>query len=421
MNRNKLTQCAYAILTGFGTIALSVLFFFLVYQFSALKSFTGQIFSILAPFLYGSVIAYLLKPVCNSYEDFFRRHLPAKQKKAAAGLAVAASLLSGLLLLALLLLLILPQLLNSILQLATTLPGEIKNFLIWISQYLKNSPELLKTIEQAYQSISLELETWIQTSLLPSITSLMGSMGLMALRTVKMLFNLVIGFIVAIYLLSSRKIFARQSKMVLYSIFPRNWSDKIYEEILFADKMFGGFIVGKLIDSLIIGVLCYLCLTPFHVNNTLLISVIIGVTNVVPFFGPFIGAIPSALLILIEQPSQTIWFILFIFVLQQFDGNILGPKILGDNTGLSSIWVLFAILLFGGLWGFVGMVIAVPLFAVIYDVVRRLVARGLRHHCCEDMLAGYRRRPSMVPNDSSCPAPAIHADTPSDEETETPD
>ena len=396
MNRDKLSHCLLTILTGFGTIALSVLFFFLIYQFPVIRGFGNQLLDILAPFVYGGVIAYLLKPLCNSYEDFFTRHLNEKHRSAASGMAVALSMLTGLALMALLMLLIMPQLLDSILHLAKTLPGEIKGFVIWVSQYLENSPELLHTLDQAYRSISIELENWIQSSLLPSITSLMGSVGLMALRTVNVLFDLIIGCIVAIYLLSSRRIFARQGKLVLYSLCKRSWADKIFEEILYADKMFGGFIVGKLIDSLIIGILCYLCMTPFNVNNSLLISVIIGVTNVIPFFGPFIGAIPSVLLILIEQPTKAIWFALFIFVLQQFDGNILGPKILGDNTGLSSIWVLFSILLFGGLWGFVGMIIAVPLFAVIYDVLRRLVVRGLRRHRCEDMLEGYQARPPVV-------------------------
>ncbi len=405
MNQKKLSRCVYTILTGFGTIALSVLFFFIIYEFPALKRFFAQLLDILAPFIYGSVIAYLLKPLCNSYEAFFQRKLIARHKKMASAFAVAASVITGLLLLALLSLLIMPQLLDSILSLAYTLPDEIRNFVTWISQYLENSPELLQSIQQAYQSISRELEVWIQTSLLPSITSLMGSVGLMALRTLNVLLDLVIGLIVAIYLLISRKNFARQGKMVLYSIFKRSWADIIYEEILYTDKMFGGFLIGKAIDSLIIGVLCYFCLTPFNINNALLISVIIGVTNVIPFFGPFIGAIPSVLLILIEQPSKAIWFTLFIFVLQQFDGNILGPKILGQNTGLSSIWVLFSILLFGGLWGFVGMIIAVPLFAVIYDVLRRLVARGLRHNQCDDLLVGYHRRPSM----QSCTAPSAPA------------
>lgn len=416
MNRKKLTRCAYTILTGFGTIALSVLFFFLIYQFPVIKGFFGQIFDILAPFLYGGVIAYLLRPMCNCYENFFKKHLHNQHQKTAENLAVTASLISGLLLVGMLLLLILPQLLNSLLTLAQTLPGEMKNFVIWVSQYLENSPDILAWLDRFYRSISIELETWIQSSLLPSLTSLMGSVGLMAMRTVNVFLDVVIGIIVAIYLLSSRKKFARQSKMILYSICNRSWADKILEEIMYADKMFGGFVVGKLIDSLIIGLLCYFCMTPFHVNNTLLISVIIGVTNVIPFFGPFIGAIPATFLILIEQPTKAIWFALFILVLQQFDGNILGPKILGDNTGLSSIWVLFSILLFGGLWGFVGMIIAVPLFAVIYDVLRRLVARGLRRNHCDDFLIGFKRRPSMLATAEPIAAPAPAGKTDSAEE-----
>ena len=416
MNREKLLRCFTAMLTGFGTIALSVLFFFFIYKFSTLSALFDQIMDILAPFVYGAVIAYLLKPLCNSYEDSLRRHLPAKQKKMASGLAVTASMITGLALLALVLGLILPQLIDSILSLAKSLPGEVRSFVAWVSQYLENSPELLESLDKIYQALSRELENWIQSSLLPSLTSLMGSAGAMAMRTFNVVWDLVIGIIVAVYLLASRKLFARQSKMVLYSVFKRSWADKILEETMFADKMFGGFIVGKLIDSLIIGLLCYFCMSPFNVNNTLLISVIIGITNIIPFFGPFIGAIPATLLILIENPSQALWFVLFIFVLQQFDGNILGPKILGDNTGLSSFWVLFSILLFGGLWGFVGMIIAVPLFAVLYDIVRRLVARGLRRHRCDDMLTDYRGRGSMLYPDKTVSASVTAPAQPDPEE-----
>ena len=151
-------------------------------------------------------------------------------------------------------------------------------------------------------------------------------------------------------------------------------------EVLYADKMFGGFINGKILDSAIIGVLCYIACLIFKFPSALLVSVIIGVTNVIPFFGPFIGAIPATLLILIQNPIKALWFVLFVLVLQQVDGNIIGPKILGNTTGLSSFWVLFAILLFGGLWGFVGMIIGVPLFAVIYDVLKKFVFHGLRRN-----------------------------------------
>ena len=153
----------------------------------------------------------------------------------------------------------------------------------------------------------------------------------------------------------------------------------LLSEVAFVDRMFGGFIDGKILDSAIIGVLCYIGCVIFRFPNALLVSAIVGITNVIPFFGPFIGAIPSILLILIEDPIKAIWFGIFVLLLQQLDGNVIGPKILGDRTGISSFWVLFTIVLFGGLWGVVGMVIGVPLFAVIYDIVKKLVRRGLHN------------------------------------------
>lgn len=168
--------------------------------------------------------------------------------------------------------------------------------------------------------------------------------------------------------------------MILYSIFKPRWAQLIQEEVLYADRMFGGFINGKILDSAIIGVLCYFACIVFKFPSALLVSVIIGVTNVIPFFGPFIGAVPATLLILIQSPIKALWFVLFVLVLQQLDGNVIGPKILGNTTGLSSFWVLFSILLFGGLWGFVGMIVGVPLFAVIYDIIKKLVFHGLRRN-----------------------------------------
>ena len=154
--------------------------------------------------------------------------------------------------------------------------------------------------------------------------------------------------------------------------------------------MFGGFIDGKIVDSAIMGVLCYLGCIIFRFPNALLVSAIVGITNVIPFFGPFIGAIPSILLILIESPIKAVWFAIFVFALQQLDGNVIGPAILGDRTGLSSFWVLFAIILFGGIWGLVGMVICVPLFAVIYDTIKRLVRRGLERNNLQEVWDEYK-------------------------------
>ena len=188
---------------------------------------------------------------------------------------------------------------------------------------------------------------------------------------------LLLGLIVSCYLLASRKKFARQSVMIVRSVLKPRWADLLLEEIAFVDRMFGGFIDGKILDSAIIGVLCYIGCALFNFPNALLISAFVGITNVIPYFGPFIGAIPSVLLILIEDPMKALWFGIFILGLQQLDGNIIGPAILGDRTGLSSFWVLFAIILFGEMWGIVGMIVCVPLFAVIYDIIKKLVRRGL--------------------------------------------
>jgi len=196
-------------------------------------------------------------------------------------------------------------------------------------------------------------------------------------KVLMFVYNLFIGLIVACYLLSGRKKFARQGTLVVRSMLKPEWADLFLSEVAFIDRMFGGFIDGKLLDSAIIGLLCYLGCVIFKFPNALLVSAIVGITNVIPFFGPFIGAIPSTILILIEDPIKALWFSLFVLGLQQLDGNVIGPKILGDRTGLSSIWVLFAIILCGGLWGLVGMVICVPMFAVIYDTGKKLVRRGL--------------------------------------------
>ena len=202
---------------------------------------------------------------------------------------------------------------------------------------------------------------------------------------------LIFALFVAVYLLASRKKFAKQGVLVIRSIFTPKWANRVLNEITFIDRMFAGFIDGKIVDSAIIGVLCYIGCLIFNFPNALLVSTIVGITNIIPFFGPFIGAIPSILLIMIESPIQGLWFGVFVLGLQQLDGNVIGPKILGDKTGLSSFWVLFSIILCGGLWGLMGMVICVPLFAVIFDLLRKLVYRGLRKHGQLDLWEDYRR------------------------------
>lgn len=370
----------YLTLSLFAAFSLSIIVFFLVYRFQGLGSWFETLSGILAPFVYGGVIAYLLRPLCNHYEAFFQNRLPIKMKKASGAIAVALSVLSGILIVYALIIMIAPQLIHSVMTLWQKLPGQVNQLLTWARATFGEQGELVDILSNLYNQAYAQIENWGQNTLSPYLTNVMdivGGVGNSVYRVVKFFYNLLVGLIVACYLLASRRKFSRQGELIVRSLLKPEWAELFLEEVAFVDRIFGGFIDGKIVDSAIIGVLCYIGCSIFRFPNALLVSAIVGVTNVIPFFGPFIGAIPSTLLIMIESPVKGLWFILFILALQQLDGNIIGPKILGNRTGLSSFWVLFSIVLFGGLWGLPGMVICVPLFAVLYDLASRLIHRGL--------------------------------------------
>ncbi len=373
----KKSRYLYLMLAGFGAIAMSLILFFFLFRLRGIGDAIRTLGDIMAPFIYGGVMAYLLCPLCNCYESFFRDLIPRRYHNAVGPIAVALSLITGLLLVYALIIMIAPQLYHSVLSLWNSLPDKVNQFTQWATATFGEDEALLQYFDTSYNAIYSELSDWVKNTLVPGVSSIVSGVGSSVIKIMIFLYNLLIGLIVAVYLLSSRKKFARQGVLIIRSVFPRGWADRILEEIGFIDQMFGGFIDGKILDSAIIGVLCYIGCLIFKFPNPLLISAIVGITNIIPFFGPFIGAIPSAFLILIESPIKAVWFGLFILALQQLDGNVIGPKILGDRTGLSSFWVLFTIILCSGLWGVAGMVIAVPLFAVIYDTVKRLVRRGL--------------------------------------------
>ena len=370
----------YLMLSIFGAISLSIIVFFAVYRFHGIGDVFRNLSEILAPFIYGGVVAYLLRPVCNFYEKTFGEFLPKKLKKLANPIAVSLSLVTGILVVYALIIMIAPQLYESIRSLWNTIPAKVNQFLVWARATFAEEElivDILHLFDTSTSAIYQELDAWASGTLTPYVTSIVSGVGTSVYKVLMFLYNLLIGLIVACYLLASRKKFARQSVLIVRSVLKPKWADMFLSEVAFVDRMFGGFIDGKLLDSAIIGVLCYIGCISFRFPNALLVSAIVGITNVIPFFGPFIGAVPSTLLIMIEDPIKGLWFILFVLALQQLDGNVIGPKILGDRTGLSSFWVLFAIVLFGGLWGVVGMVVCVPVFAVIYDVVKKLVRRGL--------------------------------------------
>ena len=373
----KKKRYVYMMLAISGAIGISLILFFVLYKMQGIGDALGNLSDILAPFIYGSVVAYLLRPLCNGYEDFFANVLGKKSPRLANAMAVALSLVSGILIVYALIIMIAPQLYESILSLWNSLPGKIDQFLTWAQATFGEDEELLQYFNSSYRVVLAELETWVQNTLVPYASNILSGVGSSVMKVLSFVYNLLIGLIVACYLLASRKRFARQGVLIVRSVLKPSWAELFLDEVKFIDRMFGGFIEGKLVDSAIIGVLCYIGCLIFRFPNALLISAFVGITNVIPFFGPFIGAIPSILLILIEDPMKALWFGLFILALQQLDGNVIGPAILGDRTGISSFWVLFTIILFGGIWGIFGMVVGVPLFAVIYDTIKKLVRRGL--------------------------------------------
>ena len=377
------------ILAVFCTAALSILFFFVLFRASAIRDLFHAVLNILMPFLYGAGIAYVLKPLCNAYERLLNRYWHPKSKKVIGMISVTGSMVTGLVIVYVVLSMLLPQLAVSVARMARSLPSMIDEISAMVDQLFDGNMVIQSYIAELSDAGTESLSEWLKDSILPYLDAVLTGLSSGMINVAGIFMDLLIGLVVAVYLLANRKKFKKQGKMLIYSIFSERWAEKIVEEIRFADRVFSGFIGGKLLDSAIIGIICYIGMLLMKMPYAVLISVIVGVTNIIPFFGPYIGAIPSAVILLTVSPMNCLMFVIFIIILQQVDGNIIGPRILGNSTGLSGIWVLFAILLFGGLFGFVGMIIGVPVFAVIYDILRKLIIKGLQLRKKEGMFREY--------------------------------
>jgi predicted PurR-regulated permease PerM len=387
MNKNSLKKYVAAGVTAFVVIALSIIFYFCFDRIVGLRSFFSKVFSALMPVTWGIIIAYLLTPVYN----VLHRHLyPLLSKRCSEkvshsiskGVSIALSLLLLLCIVYALVAMIVPQLIDSILNIWESAPGYISEVRMWLFRLLENQPELRSEVMNIFNRLSssalTKVDEYFQAfdfssdslkELLSQFGSVLTTLSSRVYRLVTALKNLIIGLIIAIYILATKKKMSAQAKKLLYAITRRKVANVVVEQAQYAHKVFSGFISGKLLDSLIIGALCFAGCSILRIPYALLVSVVVGITNIIPVFGPFIGAIPSALFILLISPIKCLTFIIFIIVLQQIDGNIIGPKILGSSTGLNSFWVIFALLLFGGLFGVAGMLLGVPVFAVFYHLV----------------------------------------------------
>ena len=380
MKQNENTKYVKLGITGAAVLAFGFAIMYILNQSKNIAAGIQLVFNILKPFLYGALIAYLLAPICNRMDERFLKWFPKateKQKKGLKFLSIAIAVICAVTIVVLLILLILPQVWDSTVKIIKILPARLAYCNRMIDQLLKDQPELQTYFNHFSSQVENGLNDVLKanSSMMTTIQGIVNNITVQLIEVLSVFKNMFLGFLIAVYLLASRKLFGAQAKLLLYGIFSNKWAKIIEEEVHYTDKMFNGFFVGKIIDSAI------------------LISVIVGVTNIIPFFGPFIGAIPCALLLLLgSNPWDALYFLIFIVILQQVDGNIIGPKILGNTTGVSSFWVLFSILLFGGLWGLVGMVIAVPLFGVIYDIIRKLTARGLKRNRHEEMMQEYNEK-----------------------------
>ena len=364
--------------------ALTVLYEGIIHL-DSIRDAWSEITSILFPFIFGLVVAYLLCPIYNAVvrrmysfaKTRFRQKRTAFRLARVVGTLVSLFVFFGVV--GGLFAMVLPETIRIIVGLVQEAPDKFNDLILWIENTFtaERFPELAGAAETILSRARDSFMLWTENEFLPKIGDYMTQISQGVIVTVRTLMNMFIGVIICVYFLNSKELFKAQTKKLIAATMSRKQGEELQEFANFCNKTFGGFINGKLIDSLIIGILCFILMTVFGLPYAVLVSTIVGVTNIIPFFGPFIGAVPSAVIICFSSPMQALYFLLLILALQQFDGNILGPKILGGTTGLASFWVLFAILMGGGLFGFVGMVLGVPVCAVAFYYLNQYLRKRL--------------------------------------------
>lgn len=417
MKREKKKYLAWG-LTAFLTGCALLIFYDVFYRDNSgtVQAIFAKLFSVLTPVLYGLGMAYLLAPIVNFLERAILRLRDKLERKRGKAIRIhkgwlrAASIFLTwavvLVLVYLLLSMLVPQLVDSITTLVNNLESYYTTIYNWATGLLSDNPELTDLFNRYYN----ETIQWLTTKLLPglqtAVTNFTGSLVTGVWSVVIFTKNFLIGIIVSVYLLAAKEKSAARCCKLLYGVLPEEQAKFAMRGFRRMDHIFSGFVRGKLLDSLIIGILCFIGCSILKLPYTPLVSVVVGVTNVIPFFGPFLGAIPSAFLILLVSPKQCLFFVIFIVVLQQFDGNILGPKILGDATGISSFWVIVAILVGGGFGGVLGMFLGVPIFACVQELVKYLLNRRLRHRDMPTEAYAYVERARTAGSDNTPEATA---------------
>ncbi len=374
--------------TAFLVIAAAIVFYMLVNHLAWMGKSLRHLGAILSPFVWGLVIAYLLFPLMSIYQRgiftplwklLLKKSPKAEQAvpKLSRGFSVFLAMLTLLIIISGLVWMVAPQMYNSIESIIVNSGDYVDRADQWISRFFMNYPEIESTISGMFGDVSMGIVTWASNNLLPEFRGLLTNVTSGVFSFAKGIYNIIIGLIVSVYVLYSKEVFAAHCKKIIYAVFSLEAAQRILDAVHFTNRVFQGYISGKILDSLIIGILCYVGCSILRIEYAVLVRFIVVVTNIIPFFGPFFGAVPSALIILTESPMHALVFVIFIVLLQQFDGNILGPKILGNRVGINGFWVLFSIIVGAGLFSFTGMLLGVPVFVVLYVFFKGLVNRKL--------------------------------------------
>ncbi len=385
-------------LTLLCVVALSIVFYRIISDLSGVGRVLSTAADVLLPFIVGLALAYLLSPVYNFvYKPTFRWFAGKKEKPrrfAKLGARILASVAALLVLAAVvggLLSMVLPQAINSVADLIQTMPERTQNVLLWVeslgSRFI-GGEMLSEWIVNGINWVTTSLTDWVQKDLLPNIGNIAKEFSTGLIGAFSTAANVLVGIIICVYTLNSKELFAAQAKKVLYATFKIPRANYIIQTTRYVDHTFGRYINGMLLDALMVGMVCFIACSILRIPNALLLSAIVGLFNVVPIFGPITAGVIGTFFVLLEDPIKALIFLAIVIVLQQVDGNIIAPKILGEQTGLSSFWVIFAIVVGGGFFGLIGMILGVPTFAVIYVIIRGLIEKTLnKKHLPDDTQA----------------------------------
>ena len=374
-NSKKNNEYYKIFIAVFLAIVSSILIYFLISNINVVIKFISKIITILMPVIVGIIFAFFFNPIISKLEILFNRNNKINKKnKLGRILGIICTYVTFILLIVLFLRFLVPNLLNSITIMINNFPSYLDRFSKWLFDLCERY-NITPTFIEEYVS---DINSIIRKIVVPNIDIIINNLAAGISGVIKWFINFIISIIISVYLIYDKEIYGKGLNNILKVYCSKKVYNKIIKIAKDLYKVFGGFMVAKLLDSLIIGIITFVFLVIFRFPYYLLIAFVIGITNIIPFFGPFIGAVPCTILLLMINPTKAFEFIILILLIQQFDGNILGPKLIGDKIGMKSFWVLFSIILFGGLFGVWGMIFAVPIFACIYEAIKDDVQSKLK-------------------------------------------